>query len=91
MQKWIQKNLRPVSYTHLDVYKRQALFTALLDREMEEDTLVSSLQELTALLEIHFGQQVIVLIDEYDVPLANATAEQHNIRLQSRAKRADMI
>ena len=36
---------------------------------MEEDTLVSSLQELTELLEIHFGQQVIVLIDEYDVPL----------------------
>ena len=39
----------------------KALFTALLDREMEEDTLVSSLQELTELLEIHFGQQVIVL------------------------------
>ena len=50
----------------------KALFTALLDREMEEDTLVSSLQELTELLEIHFGQQVIVLIDEYDVPLEKA-------------------
>ena len=50
----------------------KALFSELLDREMEEDTLVSSLQELTELLEIHFGQQVIVLIDEYDVPLANA-------------------
>lgn len=48
----------------------KALFSELLDREMEEDTLVSSLQELTELLEIHFGQQVIVLIDEYDVPLA---------------------
>ena len=50
----------------------KALFGELLDREMEEDTLVSSLQELTELLEIHFGQQVIVLIDEYDVPLAKA-------------------
>ena len=50
----------------------KALFIELLDREMEEDTLVSSLQELTELLEIHFGQQVIVLIDEYDVPLAKA-------------------
>lgn len=50
----------------------KALFSELLDREMEEDTLVSSLQELTELLEIHFGQQVIVLIDEYDVPLAKA-------------------
>lgn len=50
----------------------KTLFSELLDREMEEDTLVSSLQELTELLEIHFGQQVIVLIDEYDVPLAKA-------------------
>ena len=50
----------------------KALFSELLDREMEENTLVSSLQELTELLEIHFGQQVIVLIDEYDVPLAKA-------------------
>lgn len=50
----------------------KALFSELLDREMEEDTLVSSLQELTELLEIHFGQQVIVLIDEYDVSLAKA-------------------
>lgn len=50
----------------------KALFSELLDRDMEEDTLVSSLQELTELLEIHFGQQVIVLIDEYDVPLAKA-------------------
>lgn len=50
----------------------KALFSELLDREMEEDTLVSSLQELTELLEIRFGQQVIVLIDEYDVPLAKA-------------------
>ena len=50
----------------------KALFSELLDREMVEDTLVSSLQELTELLEIHFGQQVIVLIDEYDVPLAKA-------------------
>ena len=50
----------------------KALFSELLDREMEEDTLVSSLQELTELLEIQFGQQVIVLIDEYDVPLAKA-------------------
>ena len=44
----------------------------LLDREWKKTRFVSSLQELTELLEIHFGQQVIVLIDEYDVPLAKA-------------------
>lgn len=32
----------------------------------------SSLQELTELLEAHFSKKVVVLIDEYDVPLAKA-------------------
>lgn len=33
---------------------------------MNEDTLVYSLRELTELLNKHFQQKVIVLIDEYD-------------------------
>ena len=48
------------------------LFSELLTRNMEEDTITNSLQELTELLEVHYGQQVVVLIDEYDVPLAKA-------------------
>lgn len=48
------------------------LFSELLSRNMEEDTITSSLQELTELLEIHYAQKVVVLIDEYDVPLAKA-------------------
>lgn len=48
------------------------LFLELLDREMEEDGITSSLQELTELLELHYRQKVVVLIDEYDVPLAKA-------------------
>ena len=48
------------------------VFSELLNRNMEEDTIVSALQELTELLEVHYGEQVIVLIDEYDVPLAKA-------------------
>ena len=48
------------------------LFSELLTRNMEEDSITSSLQELTELLEIHYGKQVVVLIDEYDVPLAKA-------------------
>ena len=50
----------------------RALFVQFLDRQMEDDTITSSLQELTELLEIHFSQKVVVLIDEYDVPLAKA-------------------
>ena len=34
--------------------------------------LVYSIRELTELLEKHYGSKVIVLIDEYDVPLARA-------------------
>lgn len=48
------------------------LFRELLKKDMDDATLVNSLQELTELLEIHFSQRVIVLIDEYDVPLAKA-------------------
>ena len=43
-----------------------------LDRRMEKDTLAISLRKLTTLLEKHYGQKVVVLIDEYDVPLAKA-------------------
>ena len=50
----------------------KALFSELLTRNMEEDTITSSIQELTELLEVHYEQQVVVLIDEYDVPMAKA-------------------
>lgn len=39
---------------------------------MSEDILINSLQTLSELLAVHYGQQVILLIDEYDVPLDKA-------------------
>lgn len=39
---------------------------------MDEDILISSLQTLSQLLYRHYRQKVIILIDEYDVPLDKA-------------------
>ena len=50
----------------------KSVFMDILDKQMDEDTLVCSLQELSELLELHYGEKVIILIDEYDVPLAKA-------------------
>ena len=44
----------------------------LLDREMDEAALFGSIREMSRLLKKHFGMEVIILIDEYDVPLAKA-------------------
>ena len=40
--------------------------------DMTDATLIDSLQTLSQLLEKHYGQKVILLIDEYDVPLDKA-------------------
>ena len=48
------------------------LLTQFKKKEMTNDSLVYSIRELTELLEKHYGSKVIVLIDEYDVPLAKA-------------------
>lgn len=53
---------------------RYRALTALQDGRftMSEDVLISSLQVLSQLLYRHFGKKVIILLDEYDVPLDKA-------------------
>lgn len=53
---------------------RYRALTALQDGRftMSEDVLISSMQVLSQLLYRHFGKKVIVLIDEYDVPMDKA-------------------
>ena len=50
----------------------QELLKQLKTKEMSNASLVYSIRELTELLEKHYDKKVIVLIDEYDVPLAKA-------------------
>lgn len=55
--------------TRLDETDKE-LFDNLKKKDMSNDSLVYSIRELTELLEKHYKEKVIVLIDEYDVPLA---------------------
>ena len=60
----------------LTSYDKEA-FIALLQEDMKEGTLCSSLKVLSELLEKHHGSKVIILIDEYDVPLAKAFEREY--------------
>lgn len=50
----------------------KSLFAQLLEKNMGDPTLINGLYLLTELMEKHYGKKVILLIDEYDVPLAAA-------------------
>ena len=47
-------------------------FKQLKNKKVDGEPLISSLHFLSSCLEKHFNKKVIVLIDEYDVPLENA-------------------
>lgn len=55
----------------LTSYDKDA-YTVLLREDMSEAALCGSLKVLSELLEKHFGQKAVLLIDEYDVPLSKA-------------------
>lgn len=50
-------------------------FLALLERGMDQAAFCGSLKLLSRLLRKHYGQKAVILIDEYDVPLARAHAQ----------------
>ncbi len=52
----------------------KAEYRELLRKDMKEGIFGSSLKLLSGMLEKHYGTKVILLIDEYDVPLAKAYA-----------------
>ena len=60
-----------ISADALNRYQREAL-ERLLDNEMSDADLMNSLRMLSAILFQYYQKKVIILIDEYDVPLAKA-------------------
>ncbi len=63
--------------------QEKADYRKLLDDNMSEGTFGDGLRLLSELLEKHYGTKVILLIDEYDVPLAKAHANGYYDRMIS--------
>lgn len=78
IQKSIQEEARRFQFllesTQLTPVDKQ-LFSDILKKDIDNNTIVFSLRELTELMRKHYGKKVIVLIDEYDVPLAKANEQ----------------
>ena len=47
-------------------------FKKILNGKYEEADIIGSLKKLSSFLEKHYGQKVVLLINEYDVPLDKA-------------------
>ncbi|MCC8080462.1 MAG: ATP-binding protein [Lachnospiraceae bacterium] len=52
-------------------------YDSLLQRDIDDETLYRSLKTLSGLLQKHYGKKVVILIDEYDVPLAKASKQNY--------------
>ncbi len=63
--------------------QEKAGYRKLLDDNMSEGVFGNGLKRLSELLEKHHGTKVILLIDEYDVPLAKAHANGYYDRMIS--------
>ena len=75
------KGLMDISQNELVNPADKDIFNRLMYKKAEEDEVKNSIKTLMRMLYTVYGKQVILLIDEYDVPLARAsekdTAENH--------------
>lgn len=58
-------------------------FKKILNGKHEEADIIGSLKKLSSFLEKHYGQKVVLLINEYDVPLDKAFQHGYYIDLHS--------
>ena len=67
------KGLTDISKNELVNPADQDIFNRLMYKKAEEDEIKNSVKTLMRMLYTIYGKQVILLIDEYDVPLAKAS------------------
>ncbi len=61
----------------------KGFYRRLFNDSMNQAVLTSSLERLTVLLEMHWGKRVIVLIDDYDVPIIAAREKGYDREMSS--------
>lgn len=64
--------LRRINFQQLNVY-HQEIFTRLCQTEISESDLMNALRLMAEILCEYYNHPVIILIDEYDVPLSKAS------------------
>ncbi|MCD8118231.1 MAG: ATP-binding protein [Lachnospiraceae bacterium] len=76
------------SSNRLSTYDQEQLnYLLRSDIEMNEDVLCMWIQTLSELLRKHHGQKAVILIDEYDVPLAKASTKKYYEKMVSLIRR----
>ncbi len=84
------KGLTDISKNELVNPADRDIFDRLMYKRAEEDEIKNSVKILMRMLSTVYGKQVILLIDEYDVPLAKAS-EKDTANNQYYAKMLDLI
>ncbi len=76
----VRRHIYLLNSERLDDFDKKEL-ESLLQYEMEEGAIKNSLWILSQMLHKHYGKKVVILIDEYDVPLAKAYNQNYYIEM----------
>jgi hypothetical protein len=76
MQEEVRRHIYLMNSEYLDIYDKKRL-ESLLDYDLSDTVVKNSLWILSQMLHKHYGKKVVILIDEYDVPLAKAYSNNY--------------
>lgn len=73
-------NLYLIEHDNVNEFDKE-LFVRLASKQASKEEVKNSLLTLTQLLTTHYGKPAIILLDEYDVPLAKASEKGYYIEM----------